>query len=628
MLSVPWATELAQCRPGGTPRHPLSPLRLPRKDGEPERSDLTPRPRPADPRVPQPWLPHRQRAELLDRERRVERDLARGNEPLVAYFSDQAIQQPVFNARSARAYCSSLGTLRLTMDQITEITQHLLRFAPDALIVLDDQGRICFTNETVTQLFGHAPEALIGNSIDMLVPERLRGRHGAHVAGFIRRPDSREMGARIADLFALRADGSEFSAGIRLAPFRIGGKLFVAAAIRDMTERRLVNEELVAARKEADRANRAKSRFLATASHDLRQPMQTIRLLNASLLRAVPEPQMRELLQQQSQAIESMTRLLNALLDISRLESGAIEPVITQVSLAEVCAELRTEFDSLARARDIELRFDKSSLAIATDRTLFQQLLQNLIGNALKYTDHGSVSVHCYNEDGALVIAVEDTGIGIPADKLERIFDEYYQVDTHGAKRMGVGLGLAIVKEVARLLGFSVQISSTVGEGTRARVRIPNRFLTVGAAAPAAQSIHAADEPARKARVILVEDNEGVRLATETFLRFEGHETLSAPSVAEAEKLLADLQPGDILIADYHLDGKNTGLDLLLRLRVRAGREVPGIVLSGDLPTVVRSLKAPVQNCRFLSKPVDTTALVEAIAELTAALPQQSRGVA
>ena len=236
-------------------------------------------------------------------------------------------------------------------------------------------------------LFGHSPESLIGKPLDMLIPERLRAHHGKHTAGFMRSPNNREMGARIADLFALRADGSEFSAGIRLAPFRIGGKLFVAAAIRDTTERRLVNEELVAARKEAERANRAKSRFLATASHDLRQPMQTIQLLNASMLKFVPEPQVRELLQQQGQAIESMTRLLNALLDISRLESGAIEPVSVDFSVAEVFEELRSEFSSLAHARGIDLRIEQPRVVLSTDRTLFYQLLQNLVGNALKYTD-------------------------------------------------------------------------------------------------------------------------------------------------------------------------------------------------------------------------------------------------
>jgi PAS domain S-box-containing protein len=505
------------------------------------------------------------------------------------------------------------------MNELSEITEHLVRFAPDALIVIDDQGRICFANETVTQLFGHTPAALQGKSIDALVPERLRGRHGKHIAGFMREPNNREMGARIADLFALRADGSEFSAGIRLAPFRVGGKLFVAAAIRDMTERRTINEELVVARKEADRANRAKSRFLATASHDLRQPIQTIRLLNAALSKAVPDPEIRELLQHQAQAIESMARLLNALLDISRLESGAIEPVVTEVSLAEVCAGLRAEFDSIARTRDIDLRFDRSTLAIATDRTLFQQLLQNLIGNAIKYTDHGSVMVRCLREDAALAIVVEDTGIGIPADKLERIFDEYYQVDTHGTKRMGVGLGLAIVKEVARLLGFTVQITSRVGEGTQAWVRIPNRFLVTGVAPSVPQSVQPVGEAERKARIILVEDNEGVRLATQTFLKFEGYEALSAACVADAEQLFDGMRPGDIVIADYHLDGRNTGLDMLLQLRARLGRDVPAIVLSGDLPTVLRSLKAPVANCKFLGKPVDTVALVDAIAELSAA---------
>jgi PAS domain S-box-containing protein len=505
------------------------------------------------------------------------------------------------------------------MSELSEITQHLVRFAPDGLIVIDDQGRIRFANETVTQLFGHSPAVLQGKSIDVLVPERLRGRHGRHIAGFMSAPDNREMGARIADLFALRADGSEFPAGIRLAPFRIGGKLFVAAAIRDMTERRVINEELVVARKEADRANRAKSRFLATASHDLRQPIQAIRLLNAAMTKVVPDPQIRELLQQQGQAIEGMTRLLNALLDISRLESGAIEPVVTEVPLAQVFMELRNEFDSVAHARGISLRFDHTALAVATDRTLFQQLLQNLIGNAIKYTDQGTVTLRCLREDAALVIAIEDTGIGIPADKLERIFDEYYQVDTHGTKRMGVGLGLAIVKEVARLLGFTVQITSAVGEGTRASVRIPNRLLVAGAAPATPEVAQASVEGAHKARIILVEDNDGVRLATQTFLKFEGYEALSAGSVADAEKLFAAMRPSNIVIADYHLDGRNTGLDMLLRLREKLGRDVPGIVLSGDLPAVLRSLKAPVARCKFLGKPVDIAALVDAIAELSAA---------
>jgi two-component system, sensor histidine kinase len=506
------------------------------------------------------------------------------------------------------------------MDELRDITEHLLRFSPDALIVVDDRDRIRFANETVRQLFGYDPQSLVGKPIDTLIPQRLRAHHGKHTAGYMRNPNNREMGARIADLFALRADGSEFSAGIRLAPFRIGEKMFVAAAIRDTTERRLINDELVVARKEADRANRAKSRFLATASHDLRQPMQAIRLLNAAMMKIVPEPEVRDLLQQQGQAIESMTRLLNALLDISRLESGAIEPINAEVSVADVFEELRSEFSSLARARDIGLHVEPSHVVLCTDRTLFYQLLQNLLGNAMKYTDRGSVRVKCAEDAEGMLVLVEDSGIGIPADKLERIFDEYYQVDTHGTKRMGVGLGLAIVKEVARLLGFAVKIQSAVGEGTRVTVRIPSRYRVAASdVSPTIAATPPPAGPARKARLILVEDNDGVRLATELFLKLEGHETLSAPTLADAEILLKRLQPGDVVIADYHLDEQNTGLDMLLRLRERVGYNVPGIVLSGDLPSVLRTIKTPVPACRFLSKPVDTVALVEAIADLSSA---------
>ena len=402
-------------------------------------------------------------------------------------------------------------------------------------------------------------------------------------------------------------------------PFRTAaGALYVAAAIRDVTERTRINEALVAAREEADRANRAKSRFLATASHDLRQPLQTIRLLNAALLKVVPQADVRELLRQQNHAIESMTRQLNALLDISRLESGAVEVKLGPVALADVFADLRNEFESVARMRNVALHVDAPAVMLCTDRSLLHQLLQNVVGNALKYTDAGGVWVKCSTDEAGLTISVEDTGIGIPEDKIARIFDEYYQVDTHGAKRMGVGLGLAIVKEVARLLDCTVKITSRQGAGTQVHVILPGKALLAGGAASehGVAPTHSAASPLR-ARLILVEDHPGVRMATELFLKFEGFQVLSAASAAEANALFVQVQRDDVLIADYHLDGQHTGLDLLLELRKRLGCDAPAVILSGDLTSVLRSLKAPVPNCRFLSKPVDTNALLEAIAELS-----------
>jgi PAS domain S-box-containing protein len=506
------------------------------------------------------------------------------------------------------------------MDQLGEITQHLLRFSPDGLIVVDDRGKIRFASDTVTELFGYEPAALIGQGMDILVPERLRARHGEHVASFLLKPSKREMGARMADLAARRADGTEFSAGIRLAPFRIKDKLYIAAAIRDVTERQRINEALIAAREEADRANRAKSRFLATASHDLRQPLQTIRLLNASMLKVVATPDVRELLSQQQNAIDSMTRLLNALLDISRLESGAIEPQPVPVSIIDLFKELQAEFEATTRTRGLILQFDPAPAVISTDRTLFYQLLQNLVGNAVKYTDHGTVNVACVADADGLTVTVTDTGIGIPADKLERIFDEYYQVDTHGAKRMGVGLGLAIVREVSRLLGMTVAVTSSQGSGTQVRVAIPRKSVLSSAPAPQAVPVKTARSSAGAAtRLILVEDNESVRTATELFLKLEGYDIGSAGSVADAEKLFASIEPGDVVIADYHLDERHTGLDMLMQLRERLGYTVPGVILSGDLPSVLRSVRTAVPACVFLSKPVDTQALIQGIDELSAA---------
>ena len=531
-------------------------------------------------------------------------------------FAPSVLRCTIRADRSIVAYVSEWPSL--SRETLQAVTQQLLRFLPDALIVIDAQGRICFANESVRQLFGHEPDALLGCSIEVLVPARFRARHGQHFASFMQAPKNREMGARVADLFAVRADGFEFSAGIRLAPFRMGDETFIAAAIRDMTEQRSINEELVVARTEAERANRAKSRFLATASHDLRQPMQTIRLLNAAMLRVVPQQQLRELLEQQGGAIESMTRLLNALLDISRLESGAVQPQLGEVFLADVFASLRADFASVARARGLDLVVEDSTAAISTDRTLLMQLLQNLVGNALKYTERGSVKLRCFSQDGGIVVAIEDTGIGIPADKLERVFDEYYQVDTHGAKRLGVGLGLAIVKEVARLLGICVRITSSLGEGTKVFITVPERLVLVGAINVAPNVSATARGPARKPDLLLVEDNDGVRLATETFLRFEGYEVRSAATAAEAQSLLSRC-PADIVITDYHLDSDNTGLDLLIRIRQHLGRAIPGIILSGDVQRVLRAVKSPLANCRFLSKPVEIGELIGAIDELNGA---------
>ncbi len=508
------------------------------------------------------------------------------------------------------------------MQDFDPLAQQLLHFSPDALLIVDPTNRIRYANGTAANLFGYPSGQLPGLPIEALIPERFRPAHTAHVAGYFGNGMSnREMGGRLLDLFARRLDGTEFPVGIRLAPIEADGVRHVAVAVRDMTERRRISDALIAAREEADRANRAKSRFLAAASHDLRQPMQVVRLLNASLLRmATVEPSIRDLLLRQEHAIDTATDLLNALLDISRLESGAIEPVLTAVELAGVFTELQREFEAQAMARRLDLQFagTGSRLVLMTDRTLLMQLLQNLIGNALKYTERGFVRVAQSLAADDVLISIEDSGVGIPADKLERIFDEYYQIDAHGAEsRLGVGLGLAIVREVSRLLNVEVSVTSRVGVGTTVTVRIPRERLLVGSAAALPEPpAKAAAAPSRRCGIVLVEDNASVRAATELFLNLEGFRTRSASGAAEAQSLIAAMLPGDILVTDFRLAGKVTGLDIVQHARAGHSRRVPAVLLSGDLEAMLRTLKEPLADARFLRKPVDVEALLTAIGEL------------
>jgi CheY-like chemotaxis protein len=256
-------------------------------------------------------------------------------------------------------------------------------------------------------------------------------------------------------------------------------------------------------------------------------------------------------------------------------------------------------------------------LTINTDRTLFHQLLQNLVGNAIKYTDQGQVAITCDAKmPDSLMITVNDTGIGIPEEKLDRIFDEYYQIDEHSANRIGVGLGLAIVKEAARLLGFTIEISSRLGDGTQVRIGIPKRFIVAAKVADMPELVRNTMGKA-KPRVFLIEDNDSVRVATELFLKLEGYQITSAASVAETELLIPQITSEDVIITDYHLNGKITGLEVLRRLRDQLSFNVPAIIMSGDLSTVMRALKETVPNCKFLSKPVDTDVLLAAIDELS-----------
>jgi len=496
-----------------------------------------------------------------------------------------------------------------------ELTRNILESAPDAMLLVDRAGRIVFANQQVTALFGYAVDDLLGQPIETLIPERFHDRHAGHRERYGAGMRVRPMGSGL-ELCARRRDASEFPVEISLSPVRGGEQPLIAATIRDVTDRRRTEAEAVAARRAADEANAAKSRFLAAASHDLRQPLQALAMLNGTLRRATRDGAVAEIAGHQEQAITAMSRLLNSLLDISKLESGAIRPEITDFRVAELFEELRLEFAGLAAAKGLALDFDECSDRVHSDPSLVGQILKNLVANAIKYTREGMVRLSCRHAGGCVRIEVLDTGIGIPADQLGHIFEEFYQVGVSpNTTRDGYGLGLSIVDRAARLLGTRIDVESEPGRGSRFALELPAGAGEAGAAATAG---HAAS-PARAATpapLLLVEDDAGVRDATRMLLRAEGWPVAIAATAAEAERLVRENGPPALVLADYHL-GDGTGMQVIANLRALCGAALPAIVITGDTSSAAREMGRD-GGVRVLSKPVQPEVLLALVRELMA----------
>jgi PAS domain S-box-containing protein len=370
---------------------------------------------------------------------------------------------------------SSAPEIAMPLD--TQLLANLVEFAPDAMLIVDGTGKVLYANQRVTDLFGCRREEIVNQSVDLLLPERFRARHAGHRRHFSEDRRTRPMGAGL-DLLGRRWDGTEFPVEISLSPLRDG---LAAAAIRDVTDRKRVENELIKAREladrareEADRANLSKSRFLATASHDLRQPLQALSMLHGTLRRVDAAPASQEALSQQGLAIDAMKRLLNALLDISKLESGAVKPQLGVFPLKKLFDQLRTEFTAAADVKGLALEVEDTAIFTRSDPALVEQLLRNLVSNAIKYTRSGLVELRAQATPSGIHVEVRDTGVGIPEDQLPFIFDEFFQVGVaRNTTREGYGLGLAIVQRIAKLLGLHIEVRSQIGKGSTFSLVLP-----------------------------------------------------------------------------------------------------------------------------------------------------------
>jgi two-component system, sensor histidine kinase len=501
----------------------------------------------------------------------------------------------------------------------TALLPEVLAGAPDGIVVVDAAGVVHYANRQVTSLFGYDLAEVTGQQVEMLLPERFHRSHIDHRQAFRQGPRVRPMGAG-QELLARRKDGSEFPVDICLSQIGPENQGLVAAAIRDATDRHATETRLREARADADRASQSKSRFLATASHDLRQPLQALALLNGALRRSVHDPAALEAIEQQGKAIDAMSRLLAALLDISKLESGATQAQITGFELGALLMELRNQFRVLAADKGLRLEMDCPPVRVRTDRLLLKQVLQNLLGNAIKYTDRGLVCVRYREGTESIRLDIIDTGVGINAGDLPRIFDEFFQAGTGSeAARQGHGLGLSIVQHIVRLLGLHLTVKSEPGTGSTFTLELPTGMLEGGRTHEGHPGITPRTEAPGHCEILLVEDDPAVRRATQIFLRSQGYGVTAAASPAEALDCSARMPAIDLILADYHLAG-GRGTEVISAIRNLVGSLIPSILMTGDTSQVIRE-PPPHNRLRVISKPVDAEALLDLIGVLTNQAP-------
>jgi Na+/proline symporter/signal transduction histidine kinase len=384
--------------------------------------------------------------------------------------------------------------------------------------------------------------------------------------------------------------------------------------VRERTEELTrLNDALARAKAEADDANISKTRFLAAASHDILQPLNAARLYVTSLVERQGSGEDARLVSNVDASLEAVEEILGALLDISRLDSGAMKPEVTSFRMDELMRQLEVEFTPLARAKGLKLAFVPSTLSVRSDRRLLRRLLQNLVSNAVKYTPQGHVLIGCRRSGGRLRIDVYDTGLGIPHSKQRVIFREFHRLDQGAKVARGLGLGLSIVERIARVLDHRIALQSKPGSGSHFSVEVPLApALPSDARARTAQRV---DVGQLAGMLVLCVDNEpNILDGMETLLGGWGCHVLKAADLKSALAALADAKatPNGLLV-DYHLDAGN-GIDAIGALRWRFGAELPAILITADRSPHVRE-DARARDIQVLHKPLKPAALRALLAQ-------------
>ncbi len=384
---------------------------------------------------------------------------------------------------------------------------------------------------------------------------------------------------------------------------------------REITERKQVEAALLLAKQEAERANHAKSKFFAVASHDLRQPLYAMSLFLPLLSKRVTARGSREIIDAIKNSCDAMGQLLDALLDLSKLDAGIVQPELKPVAAGALIKRLGTEFAPQAQDQGLELRVMPAELSVTTDPTLLSSILRNLLSNAFRYTLKGRVLFGARRRGSRLRFEVWDTGVGIAEDQIEDIFQEFYQVGNPERDRtQGLGLGLAVVDRLSTLLGHAVDVRSVPGKGSMFAIEVPMTQEEVGDAIEAHSAAGQVDEGLSGVVVALIEDEAEVLTGTQMTLEDWGCRVIGAETIdAALAKIAESKRRPDVIMADYRLRGEETGIMAIECIRRFVGKPIPALIITGDTDSG-RLREAAEKGHALVHKPVQSDKLYRLIA--------------
>jgi PAS domain S-box-containing protein len=497
--------------------------------------------------------------------------------------------------------------------------------ASDGIITIDAQNTILFVNQGLERIFGYTAQEMLGQSLEMLIPQRFRAGHNAGAQRYVKSAE-RRLNWKSVETVGLRKDGQEVAVDISFGEYAKNGTHLFTAIIRDITERKIVEANLRAAKEAAESANRAKSEFLANMSHEIRTPMNAI-LGFAELLKGhIAEPKQQSHLQGIHVAGKNLLQLIDDILDLSKIEAGRLEIRYEPTNLYTLCHELQQVFSMRTKERNLSLRIGINPQvppALLLDEVRVRQVLFNLIGNAVKFTHEGGVSVLVNAVPNAeqpstvqLRIEVQDTGIGIPAEQQELIFEPFRQQEGQNTRKYGgTGLGLTISRRLVQMMDGTLTVCSQQGNGSSFTLLLPTVRVAMLDVPSAVHNEKAIERVTfHQATVLLVEDIASNREVMRGFLEECDVQLLEAGNGKEALEMLQQCRP-DVIVMDMQMPEMD-GYETMRRLRDDA-RFVALPIIAVTASAMEEDTKKLLPLCNaYLRKPVRRSDMLHTLATL------------